>query len=103
MARGSKKSVEFEASMDGGKIAIPDSIIHEIGDNVGAVHVRLTTKALNSELKDRQVSEDEIELIGAMQLESRQQVVKFLMSEGALKGNRRLKAMLVSSRKRRIH
>ena len=103
MSRGHKKSVDFEASLDHGKITIPKEVLDEIGDTVSAVHVRVTTKALSSELKERQVNEDEIELIGAMQLESRPQVVKFLLSEAALKGNRRFKSMLTSARKRRIH
>ena len=46
--------------------------------------VRLTAKALSAELKASNVSEAEIERIGSLQLESRDQVVKFLLSEGAL-------------------
>jgi hypothetical protein len=78
-----RRSVEFEATIDkAGKITLPESVVKEIGKN--PLHVRLTAKSISSELKNRSVSEDEIEHIGAIQLESREQVVKFLLSEGAL-------------------
>ena len=79
-----RKSIEFEAILDeSGKIAVPESVSDEFGIG-GAIHVRLTAKAISSELKSRNVSEEEIERIGSIQLESREQVVRFLLSEGAL-------------------
>lgn len=83
MIESHRKSVEFEASIDAsGKITIPKDISTELG--VGPVHVRLTAKSINAELKQLKVSEEEIERIGSLQLESREQVVTFLLSEGAL-------------------
>ena len=79
-----RRSIEFEATVDEtGKIALPKAIVKEVGEN--PLHVRLTARSISSELKNRNVSEDEIERIGAIQHESREQVVKFLLSEGALK------------------
>lgn len=88
-----RKSVEFDAMVDeGGRITLPETLIKEVGTN--PIHVRLTMKSIHTDLKERSVSEDEIERIGAIQLEPREQVVKFLLSEGVLKR---------SSLRRRVH
>ena len=80
-----RKSVEFETTLDqSGKIVVPESVLKEFGKHSGAVHIRLTAKTIASELKARDVREEEIERIGNIQLESRDQVVRFLFSEGAL-------------------
>ncbi|MBM2841624.1 MAG: hypothetical protein HW412_2152 [Bacteroidetes bacterium] len=79
-----RKSVEFDATVDKeGRITLPGTVIKEVGKS--PIHVRLTMKSIHSDLKERSVSEDEIERIGAIQLEPREQVVKFLLSEGVLK------------------
>jgi len=81
-----RKSVEFDATVDeSGRITLPENAIKEVGKS--SIHVRLTMKSIHSDLKERSVSEDEIEHIGAIQLEPREQVVKFLLSEGVLKGS----------------
>ena len=77
---------EFDAVIEpNGKISVP----HDIAQRFGAkrVHVRLQAEEVTTELKSRGVTEDEIEQIAAMQLEPREQVVKFLLSEGALRSN----------------
>lgn len=80
-----RSSVEFETILDqSGKIVVPEGVSKEFRKYSGAIHVRLTAKAISSELKARDVSEEEIERIGSIQLESRDQVVRFLLSEGAL-------------------
>jgi hypothetical protein len=80
-----RKSVEFETTLDqSGKITIPENVSREFGKG-NNIHVRLTAKVVSSELKARNVSEDEIERIGSIQLESRDQVIRFLLSEGVLK------------------
>lgn len=85
MTESSRESVEFESAIDRkGKITIPSHIMREFGKRGGRVHVRLTTNTISAGLREREVSEEEIERISAMQLESREQVVKFLLSEGAL-------------------
>ena len=90
-----RKSAEFEACVDkSGKIAVPESVMREFGSRSGTVHVRLTAKAISSGLLERSVSEEEIERISSTQLESREQVVKFLLSEGSLKKRAVLKRMI---------
>lgn len=85
MTESPRESVEFEGAIDRkGRITVPSHIIREFGKRGGRVHVRLTTNTISAGLRERDVSEREIERIGAMQLESREQVVKFLLSEGAL-------------------
>ena len=80
-----RTSVEFEGSLDEtGKITIPNHLIGDLKRNAGAMHVRLTSKALSSELQRHRVSEEEIERMCNMQRESREQIIKFLLSEGAL-------------------
>ncbi len=81
-----RRSVEFDGEIDeSGKIAIPEGFAKEIKGSSGTIHVRLTSKVISSELKERNVSEEEIERICLVQLESRDQVVKFLLSEGVLR------------------
>jgi hypothetical protein len=80
-----RKSIEFEAILDDSRtIRIPESVSEFFG-STGSVHVRLTARALSAELNDRNVSEEEIDRISSIQFEPRDQVVKFLLSEGALK------------------
>lgn len=79
-----RKSTEFVVSVDeAGRIEVPGSMIDEFKG--AKVHVRLSPLHLTTELKRRGVNEDEVELISAVQLETREQVVKFLLSEGALR------------------
>jgi bifunctional DNA-binding transcriptional regulator/antitoxin component of YhaV-PrlF toxin-antitoxin module len=79
-------SLEYEAIVDEeGKIVIPASVVEQVGAGKKAVvHVCLTEKNLSNALKEKNVSEEEIEAIARIQLESRDQVVKFLLSEGTL-------------------
>lgn len=80
-------SVEFEAMIEGnGSINIPKEVLAGFKGGRNKVHVRLTSNAVGARLRHRGVSEDEIETISRVQLEPRDQVVKFLMSEGALRG-----------------
>jgi len=80
-----RSSVEFETTLDqSGKIEVPEGVSKELRKYSGAIHVRLTAKAISSELRARNVNEEEIERISSIQFESRDQVVKFLLSEGAL-------------------
>ena len=83
-------SAEFEASIgSSGVIALPDDVLKSLKGTARNVHVRLTANAVGSSLRKRGVDEEEIERISRMQLESREQVVKFLLSEGALGGKSR--------------
>jgi bifunctional DNA-binding transcriptional regulator/antitoxin component of YhaV-PrlF toxin-antitoxin module len=82
----SSKSFEFTANVgEHGEVVIPDSLLEDHGLRPGTrVHVRLTDHALSEQLHKRGVTEEEIQRIVALQLESREQVLKFLLSEGAL-------------------
>lgn len=85
MTDSHRVSVEFEASIEpSGKINVPTHVAREFGKGGRTLRVRLITNTISAGLKDREVSEEEIERISAIQLESREQVVKFLLSEGAL-------------------
>lgn len=81
------KSVEFETVLgDKGGLVVPAALLKHHGLKGGTkVHVRLTEHALSSRLHRRGVTEEEIERIAGLQLEPREQVVKFLLSEGVLR------------------
>jgi len=87
------RSVEFEGVIDEhGKIAVPKALLKRCETGTGGkVHVRLTGTLISAELKDRRVSGEEIEQIASLQRESRDQVVKFLLSEGAWRNHKALK------------
>ena len=84
-----KGSVEFESTISpGGTIRVPEEILRDRPWVEGSkLHVRVTAGVLSEDLKNRLVTEEEIERIGAMQLETREQVVKFLLSEGSLRSD----------------
>ena len=81
-----KHSVTFEAEVNGeGMIQLSRSVADELGVKGGAkVTVRIVGGVLSRELTARNVSDEEIEQIGTVQLEDRDQVVKFLSCEGVL-------------------
>jgi len=85
------ESVEFEGVVGaGGTLAIPGECLESLGIQKGErLHVRLTHRRLNSALQKRGVTEEEIERISKLQFESRAQVVKFLLSEGAMSRKQR--------------
>lgn len=70
---------------------MPPSVLTHIDKGARSLRVRLTSKVISSALKLKDVTEEEIERIGALQLEKREQVVKFLLTEGALRGHAVLK------------
>jgi hypothetical protein len=76
-------SNEFEALIDDdGKIAIPTELAKRF---VGKkIHVRVQNKEISAGLKERNVTEEEVERIAHVQRESRERTTKFLMSEGVL-------------------
>jgi hypothetical protein len=88
-----KHSVEFEAEVDGeGRVHFSRSVTNDLRLSRGAkVTVRIVAGVLSRELTARNVSDEEIERIGNVQLEDRDQVVKFLMSEGILAKDRAFK------------
>ncbi len=82
-----KSSNEFEAQIDGdGKIAVPSALLKRFAGK--KLHVRLSKEEVAAELQEKNVTEEEIERISNVQLESREQVVKSLLSEGVLKNDK---------------
>lgn len=79
--------MEFEATVgEDGNIVVPAAALQQLRHGAGEkLHVRLSATDLAADLKSRNVEEEEVEEIAALQLESREEVVKFLMCEGALK------------------
>jgi hypothetical protein len=76
--------MEFDGIIDpNGRIPVPQPVLERLRGG-RKVRVRLTLHRIVSELKRRSVTEDEIDRIARVQLETRDQVVRFLFSEGAL-------------------
>ncbi|MBX2992272.1 MAG: hypothetical protein KF749_14055 [Bacteroidetes bacterium] len=94
-----KKSVqEFDCFLEqDGTIAVPREIAERFSGS--KLHVLLERKEISDRLKKNNVTEGEIERISALQLETREQVIKFLLSQGTLakrasNGRRRKEAAL---------
>jgi dephospho-CoA kinase len=70
---------------DEGRIRVPSHLHKQFAGRT--VYVRLTSEEISSRLKKNGVTEEEMERIARVQLESREQVTKFLLAEGALKNS----------------
>jgi len=81
-----RRSLEFEARIaDDGTITVPPQMLEALGSHARSrLNIRLTSATLAGELQINGVTEEELERIASMQLESREQVIDFLLSEGAL-------------------
>jgi hypothetical protein len=86
MAEENPIPAEFETVVgEGGVIRIPDGLLKEIGSGVGRkVRVRLSVRRISEALKRRGVTEAEVDRISGLQLEARERVIRFLLSEGVL-------------------
>jgi hypothetical protein len=84
--KGDGGGLEFDAAIGGdGKIEVPGSVLHRLGVRAGSrVHVRLIPAVIAEALKQNNVSYEEVERIASVQLESPEQVIAFLLAEGAL-------------------
>ena len=81
-----KLASEFETVVDrDGKIIIPKNLLSGFARR--KVHVRISKQEIAAELTANGVTDDEIERISSLQLEVREQVIKFLLTEGVLKGS----------------
>lgn len=77
-------SIQFEAHVDSeGTIVIPRAIAKKLGKGK-SITVRLTEGVVSNKLRDRSVTEDELEFIAGLQLERREDIICFLESEGIL-------------------
>jgi hypothetical protein len=85
-----KDSVEMNLRIaEGGELLIPKSALHRLNVGRGSqVHVRLTPAVLTGKLKARRVTEEEIQTIAALQLEPRENVVRFLATQSAFSRNK---------------
>lgn len=90
--------VEFEAEVtEHGTLAVPAAIA--AGLRPGAtVTVRLTRGRVSAELRSRGVTEDEVERIATIQLEPRENAMRFLHAEGALSSLRRFRRIPAGKR-----
>jgi antitoxin component of MazEF toxin-antitoxin module len=88
-----KESTEINLRIpETGDLQIPAEVLKRLNvEHRGKIHVRLTAANLSSRLKQRHVTEEEIERIAALQLEPRENVIKFLATESALSENRDFK------------
>lgn len=79
-----RNPLEFDSQVDSeGRIALPRETVRLLGLREH-VRVRLTRRALAASLRRKNVSEQEIDRIAALQLEMPEHVAAFLLSEGAL-------------------
>jgi len=70
---------------DSGSITIPASYLRSLGFETGArVSVRVTELVLSEDLRQRGITESEVDRLGATQLEPRENVLTFLASEGSI-------------------
>lgn len=99
----SQDSVEINPRVaDNGELLIPKSALHRLNVGRGSrIHVRLTLAVLTGKLKARKVTEEEIETIAALQLEPRENVVRFLAAESAFSRNERFLRRVRETRRKR--
>ena len=88
-----KGSAEAEIRVENdGSAVLPKSFLRGLHAGPGSsVRVRVTSKTLDHNLLLRGVTEEEIELISALQFEQRANVIAFLVSEGALSADKRFR------------
>ena len=79
-------SFDFEAMIDGdGRIEIPADVLDRLGSGAGTLmRVRLVPARIAAALERKNVTPEEVDRIAGLQLESREQVMAFLLAEGAL-------------------
>ena len=85
-----KESAEIDLRIPAdGALVVPKEVLNRLNVRVGdRVHLQVTTNVLSRDLKQRNVTEQEIERIAGVQLEPRENVVRFLATESRLSGNR---------------
>lgn len=93
-------ALEREVGVDG-SLTIPSAALAKRGLGPGAkVEVRITELSLSRALQIRGVTEEEIDRIQSMQWEGRENVVRFLATEGALAGHKEFRRRVEAWRKR---
>jgi hypothetical protein len=86
-----QESIEFDTSVEkDGHLQLPDDVRARMALVPGTkLHVRLTTRALAERLRKSGVTDDEVDRIAAVQLTSREEVIRFLLCEGVLQTQKR--------------
>jgi len=84
--KGKSEGFEFEGDIGGdGRIGVPGEILERLAHYAGSrLRVRLMPAVIAEALERRNVTAEEVERIASVQLESREQVISFLLSEGVL-------------------
>ncbi len=85
-----KHKIEFEVEVDEhGRVQFSRSVAHELHLQHGdKATVKIIGGVLSKELAALSVTDEEIEAISAVQYEDREQVIRFLKSQGVLAGDR---------------
>lgn len=79
-------SIEFEAELDAeGRLALPKGLRSRIMPGK-RITVTITEGTVSRSLRDRNITEHDVEHIAALQLEQREHVLRFLKAEGAFAG-----------------
>ena len=83
-----KESVEIALKLEkSGDLVIPAGALERLNQKNGArVRVRVMSDDLSADLRKRNVSEEEIERVAILQLEPRENVLRFLATEGSMAG-----------------
>lgn len=94
-----KHSVRFQAEVDANGRVNFSKAVPDLQRRAGSkVTVKIFGGVMSKRLMKLDVTEEEIELIGDVQLEDREHVMSFLSAQGSLKANngfrKRLKRML---------
>lgn len=83
-----RHSVQFEAEVSGDGTVSFSKAVHDLRLRAGSkVTVSIFGGILSKQLKKLKVTEEEVEVIGSVQLEDREHVMKFLSSQGMLRGS----------------
>lgn len=84
---------EFEVEVGpDGAIQLPKHIREKIGGS-SSITIRLTEGIVPKHLRRKNVTEEEVEEISGVQMEQRENVIRFLQAEGALGKRRAFKAL----------
>lgn len=89
--KSSQRSLEFETEIDEqGVVVVPSGAFERLNVRAGSkIYVRVTTRSLGKELTQRGVTEEEVEHLGMLQMEPRENVIRFLTAEGSLARNKK--------------
>ena len=81
-------SIEFETEvLPNGMIKVPKKITAKLRHG-SPVTIRLTQGVVSQSLRERNITESEVEKIAFLQLEQRENVLRFLRADGSLSMNR---------------